>query len=725
MRLRLPSRLSWKLLASILPIVILGVSVIVWLQYSMARRELLSAVDKEMQFLAQRTAAGLDDFLDQRRRDLFTLAETPLIADYYRNVDFQLDDEAEAYRKELERYLRNFADRNGVYAQILYLDRRGREVCAIRSRALASRPAHARADYFIKARAAGPGGWWTSSIEALEGEGSVIYFSKPVHDELRQLKGVLVLCYDLAQLRGLLRNVEMGRRGRAYVQASDGRRLEARPREGGDSGLLVASSLLRRRPWAVIVEAPLEEFLGPLRKVKNVALLTSLLGLAVLVAILLLLVRSITRPIAVLVSAARKIGEGDFGHRIQEEGTGELRTLSDSFNEMARRLEQNLERTTQLQSQLIQAEKLSAVGQLISAVAHEISNPLQAISGYVQNALHDGCPPQMQEDLTRVYQNVFRCRKIVDNLLFFVRQSGRERKKVDLNRAVDSALELLEYRLAKTERVLVEKALSSEPPDIIGDFQQVVQVLVNLIGNACDAMREMARAPQGKRLSVRTGSDGRRAFIEISDNGGGVAPEIKEKIFEPFYTTKEAGRGTGLGLSICRQILREHGGDISLESGEGRGSVFRVEIPIAAQKDLDLLEAVQEPASYPAVPGKRILVADDEKDIAELIARLLRADGDDVEIARDGGEALALLERNVYDLVVSDMAMGHATGPDLHARLALQGRLESTRMLFVTGDMLNAKVLDFFDSTSSEYLVKPFDIDDLRQSVRRLLDEKP
>ena len=330
----------------------------------------------------------------------------------------------------------------------------------------------------------------------------------------------------------------------------------------------------------------------------------------------------------------------------------------------------------------------------------------------------------MREDLTRVYKNVFRCRKIVENLLFFVRQSGHERKKVDLNLAAGAALELLDYRLVKTEHVQVEKTLSAEPPEIIGDFQQVVQVLVNLIGNACDAMRDAARAPEGKRLSVRTGGDALRAFIEISDNGGGVAPAIREKIFEPFYTTKAAGHGTGLGLSICRQIVWEHGGDIVLESAQGRGSVFRVELPAAAEKDLALLEEVPEPAPYPAVPGRRILVADDEKDIADLIARLLRADGDDVSVAYDGAEALAFLEANAYDLVVSDMAMEHAQGPDLRARLARQGRSSSTRMLFVTGDMLNAKVLDFFDTTRSEYLVKPFDIDDLRQTCRRLLSLK-
>ena len=722
MKLRLPSRLSWKILAAILPPVILAVSGIVWLQYNLARREMLDSIDRQIRFLAQRTAGDIDELLDQRYRDLFTISETPLIADYYHNVDYRLLDEAEAYRKELQRYLGNFAARSRVYARVLYLDARGRAVCRIGGRAGA--PPELSAGDFTAAAKTSPGGWSLSPVEDLPGVGPVVYYAKPVRDDLGALKGMVVLGYDLAQLRDLLRNIELGKRGRAYLRTPEGRFLQGRgPIE--DRDLLVASSALKRRPWIVFVEAPLEDFLAPLRSIRSAALLTALFGGAILIGILLLLVRSLTRPIAALVAAARRIGDGDLDHRISETGTDELGTLSGAFNEMAEHLDQNRKQNTQLQSQLIQAEKLSAVGQLISAVAHELNNPLAAISGYVQIALLDDCPPKMRDDLDHMYKNVLRCRKVVENLLFFVRQSRHERRKIALNEAVASALELLEYRLIKTEDVRVVKELFPDAPEIAGDFQQIVQVLVNLVGNACDAMQGPIHYPEGKVLTIRTGTKGRFAFIEIQDNGAGIPPELRERIFQPFFTTKEPGRGTGLGLSISRQIAREHGGDIALAGSSERGTIFHLTFPLAVETDFDSIAAIAAPVHYEAVPGKRVLVADDEADIAAVIARLFREDGDEVSVAHNGAEALKLLEAGVYDLVVTDIEMEHAKGTDLHAALAAKGALASCRMLFVTGDILNAKVLEFLSKTNSEYLVKPFDIQELRQTGRRLLRQPP
>jgi signal transduction histidine kinase len=711
---RRPMRLSWKLLAAILPPVILAVSGIVWLQYNLARREMLGAINQQIRLLAQTTAGNIDDLLDQRFRDLFTLSETSLITDYYHNSDFKLRDEAETYRRELQRYLRNFAERSRAYARILYLDSGGRIVAS--GAAAGSFPA---AD-FAAARKA-PAGWWISPIEDLEGVGPVVYYAKTIRDDLGELKGMLVLGYDLANLRDLLRDIQVGKSGRAYIQMPDGRRLEGRGAVGG-SELLVASRTLSRRPWTVFVEAPLEDFLGPLRSVKNEAALTGLLGGAILVCILLLVVRSITQPIAALVAAARRIGEGDLTYRLAKTGPDELGTLSHAFNEMAERLDQNGLQTAQLQSQPIQAEKLSAVGQLISSVAHELNNPLGAISGYVQLAQLDDSSPRMQEDLKHVYSNVLRCRKVVDNLLFFVRQSRSERKKIDLNEAVLSALELLEYRLLKTEDVAVREELEKPGAEVAGDFQQIVQVLVNLIGNACDAMESGAHHPEGKILTIRTGADGGRAYIEIEDNGAGVAPELRERIFQPFFTTKEPGRGTGLGLPICRQIAQEHGGDICVREGAGkRGSVFRLELPAGSAEEFDRISMIEAPAFFAAVPGKRVLVADDEEDIAEVIARLLREDGDEAAVAHNGAEALKLLEAGSYDLVISDIEMERAKGTDIHAALAAKGAFPATKILFVTGDILNPKVLEFLSRTKSEYAVKPFDIQELRQAVRRLL----
>lgn len=713
---RLPSRLSWKLSAAILPPVVLAVSGIVWFQYQLAREQILTAIDRQIHFLAQKTAGDVDGLLDQRYRDLFTLAETSLIADYYRNVDFRLTDEAAAYRQELDRYLRNFAARSRVYARVLYLDARGRPVCGVGGR---RRDAGLRAADFASAARRPADGWWISPIEDLAGVGPVVYYAKPVRDEFGTVKGMMVLAYDLAELRALLGNIEVGKRGRAYLLASDGRAIGAREGRVRDEEVLTASSPLRRRPWTVVVEAPRDDFLGPLLVIRNAAALTSLLGAALLIVILLLVVRSITRPIAELVVAARRIGVGDLSWRIRDPGGDELGLLGGAFNEMAERLDANRKQNAQLQSQLIQAEKLSAVGQLISAVAHELNNPLAAVSGYVQIALLDGCPPGMREDLGRVYHNVLRCRKVVDNLLFFVRQSGHERKKVPLNQAVRSALELLEYRLRKTEDVQVVERLDPDGPEVVGDLQQIVQVLVNLIGNACDAMESVVRYPAGKRLTIRTGCRDGRAFLEIEDNGAGVAPDLREKIFQPFFTTKEPGKGTGLGLPICRQIARDHGGDVTVDGRPGEGSVFRVEMPVGRAEELGA--AAEEPIAREAVPGRRVLVADDETDVAEVIARVLREDGDQAFVAHNGAEALKLIASGSYDLMISDIEMEHAKGMDLYAALAAKGELPSCRVLFVTGDILNPKVLEFLSQTKSEYLVKPFDVAELQQAARRLL----
>jgi CheY-like chemotaxis protein len=232
-------------------------------------------------------------------------------------------------------------------------------------------------------------------------------------------------------------------------------------------------------------------------------------------------------------------------------------------------------------------------------------------------------------------------------------------------------------------------------------------------------MAEVVRYPEGRRLILRTGAAAGRAFIRVEDNGPGVPPAQADRMFEPFFTTKEPGRGTGLGLSICRQIAREHGGDVTLENRPGLGCAFTLDLPEGREEEFERLEAVEEPARHPAVPGKRVLVADDEADIADVIARLLREDGDEVLVAHGGAEALKLLSAGEFDLVISDMAMQRITGPDLLRRLTESG--SRAKVLFVTGDTLNPKVLNFFAETRSEFLPKPFDIDELRQTARRLL----
>ncbi|MBI4676732.1 MAG: response regulator [Elusimicrobia bacterium] len=719
----MPRSIYWKLLLAIVPVVVLAVGAMVWLQYDQARDRILAAIDREIALLARRAAGGIDDILARRYEDLFTVSETPLIADYYHTVEFDLINEARTYRNELEKYLLAFYWRSRAYSLILYLDDRGREVCRI-ERGLAARPGASagREDCFARVKGLAPGRWWVSPLRELEGVGPVLYYARPVHDELGRFKGAFVLCYDLSHLLSMLGQIDLGGGGRAFLLTETGARLGSPA--GPDAGrVLRAESRLGSMPWAVVLESPMEDFLGPLKEVRNAAIATSFAGLALLTGVILFLVGSVTRPVAALVAAAREIGSGNLSHRIGRERTDELGILAAAFNDMAAKLEEHGESEARLRDQLVQAEKLSAAGQLISSVAHEINNPLAAVSGYAQMVLLDGCPERMRADLENLNRNVKRCRKVVDNLLMFLRRSRKEHARVRVHEAARSALDMLRYRLVKTEDVVVVEEFAAELPDVAGDFQQIVQVLVNLVGNACDAMAAVSRYPDPRRLTIRTRADERRVTIEVEDNGPGVPEELRGRLFEPFFTTKEPGRGTGLGLAISRQIVEGHGGEMSFECRAGQGCVFRVRLPAAGEAEL---AALDEPAALavPApVPGRRVLVVDDEADIAELIGRVMAADGDEVEVAHHGGQALRKVRERDYDLVISDIEMEAVKGQDVFAELAKRRSDALSRILFVTGDILNPGVLEFLSKTKAEYLVKPFEVPDLQRAARRLLSK--
>src|SRR3984885_2576455 len=293
----------------------------------------------------------------------------------------------------------------------------------------------------------------------------------------------------------------------------------------------------------------------------------------------------------------------------------------------------------QIQSKLLQTEKMAAVGQLVSGIAHELNNPLTAIMGYGQLLLGQGLAPEQYSEASKVFQQAERARRIVKNLLYFARENTPERTRVNLNEIVERTLALRSYEL-RVQNILVECALASDLPETMADPYQLQQVVLNLLTNAEQAL--LQERGQGKVTIKTRVADGNRIAIEISDDGPGVPWGIASRIFDPFFTTKPPGVGTGLGLSIVYGIVQQHGGEATFESRPGTGTRFMVEFPVTpvptpAEHDAMLPQLPTHPG---AVPASRILVVEDEPTVAQLIVDVLREEGHQAEAVLDSQEGL-------------------------------------------------------------------------------------
>ncbi|MDY7039896.1 MAG: ATP-binding protein [Chloroflexota bacterium] len=375
----------------------------------------------------------------------------------------------------------------------------------------------------------------------------------------------------------------------------------------------------------------------------------------------------------------------------------------------------DITRRKELEKQLLQVEKLSALGQLVSGVAHELNNPLTSIMGYAQLALESEQPLQTRSDLERILEEAERSARIVKNLLTFARQHRPEKRLADVNQVIESVLNLQTYQL-RVNNIIVTTDLDENLPPILLDSYQIQQVLFNIITNAHQAMAGF-RGSGYLHISSQLARSGEVVWITIRDDGPGILPENIDHIFDPFFTTKDVGEGTGLGLSICFGIMKEHGGDIWVETEVGQGTTFFIELPVqpAMEEKIDL----ETPAVVPRIPGqcKRILVVDDERHILTLINRILTKEGCIVETASNGEAAADKLAEKHWDLVISDVKMPGMDGRRLYAHvLATQPDL-AERIIFTTGDTARESTLAFLAELGRPYLKKPF----LATTVRRIV----
>jgi two-component system NtrC family sensor kinase len=371
-----------------------------------------------------------------------------------------------------------------------------------------------------------------------------------------------------------------------------------------------------------------------------------------------------------------------------------------------------------LYHQLLQAEKLAALGQTISGVAHELNNPLATILTWAERLAQRTVDDPTKRGLETILGEAERAAKIVRNLLTFARKRHTTRAMVDLNQVVRETLALRSYD-QRVSNIAIIEALAAGLPQVFADPHQVQQVLLNLIINAEQAMIS-AHGRGTLVLHTYHNLERESVVLEVSDDGPGVPEDVQPKIFDPFFTTKDVGKGTGLGLTVAYAIVQEHGGRITLRSEPSGGATFCVELPADVG---ELKASLPRPAERPIeqVSGVAVLVVEDEAALGAAVAESLRDSGFAVDRAADGLEALDRLRQQSYDLIICDLKMPRLDGTQFYRELEVTRPEMTRRVMFVTGDVAGTEAERFLEETGCRWLAKPFRLKDLLRVARDMV----
>ena len=364
---------------------------------------------------------------------------------------------------------------------------------------------------------------------------------------------------------------------------------------------------------------------------------------------------------------------------------------------------ENLRRT---QEQLLQSEKMSAVGQLISGVAHELNNPLTAILGYAQLLEGEPLSDSGKEFVSKLFKQAQRTQRVVQNLLSFARQRKPSRMPIDVRRILEDTLALRDYDL-NLHNIAIDRTFVHSLPAVVADAHQLEQVFLNVINNAVDAMLEKGRSG---RLEVEISTSDSQVIVRVRDTG----PGIKEvnRIFDPFYTTKPVGKGTGLGLSICYGIIKEHGGDIRAFNHHQGGAVIEILLPTAAGEPTILAESSAKDRAVPL--HGRVLIVDDEEAVLDFERDVLAGAGAQVVCSSSAEQAIAAMTAGSFDAVLIDTTMpGALNGIDLLRWIAKNRPELKHRIVLTAAGVIDPELRRMAADDHLSVVLKPFEVSDL------------
>ena len=491
-------------------------------------------------------------------------------------------------------------------------------------------------------------------------------------------------------------------------------------------------------PVSYILLSSYEKPLRVLQATEQTFLWIQLLGILAGTAIVWWLIHRVTQPLHKLRDCAEAVGRGDFSRRVEVTARDECGALAAGFNQMTSnlqasraQLETTIEALRTTQAQLIQSEKMRAIGTLAGGIAHDFNNILGAILGYTELVLDDvEAGSRTERNLRQVLNASHRAKDLVRQILAFSRQSEPQRSNVRLSAIIDETFKLLRASVPTTIRICQQ--INSTADHVTADPTQLHQVLMNLGTNASHAMRANGgtlsiiledyapsdpAVPAGGETPQL--SPGPWLRVTVADTGHGMDRAVLERIFEPFFTTKPIGEGTGLGLSVVHGIIKNHGGEITVTSQRGEGTTFQIYFPRAEAMDPAAGQAGE------AVRGQhqRILVVDDEETLANMMYQRLTRLGYDVLACQDSVHALGMIQAapQNFDLVVSDQTMPRLTGTDLAVELS---RLELTvPVILCSGSPASLPKPAEWCPNVRGCILKPVNFVDLTQTIHRVLHE--